>query len=251
MSRQRAFTLVELLVVIGLIAILVGLLLPVIRKAQMAASRTACASNLRQLGMAFLGYAHDNRNSFPFAAMARPASPLAHAQPEDWVHWQAGRDINQSRILPYIGKNLNVLKCPSGIDRPPGGGFTFSYTANYLFTGEVEARDPIVGLVYGQPPCKLNQVKRPSQKILMIEEDSETIGDGAWEPDVGFQYDGKPGAISSRHDKGKELSGPTDIYRYRGNVVFADGHCGFVSREVKRDSAYRDPRSDASPWTRE
>ncbi|MEO6035894.1 MAG: prepilin-type N-terminal cleavage/methylation domain-containing protein [Verrucomicrobiota bacterium] len=64
-SQPRGFTLVELLVVIAILAILAGLLLPVLAKAKQRAQRTACLSNLRQIGLAFNMYVSDNENQFP------------------------------------------------------------------------------------------------------------------------------------------------------------------------------------------
>src|SRR5688572_1666432 len=99
-AEVRAFTLVELLVVIGIIAALIAILMAALNRAREGARRVACLNGLYQLGLASAMYQNDNKGRFPFVGAGGNSQ-------EDWIHWQPGRDLNEGALVKYHGGQFN------------------------------------------------------------------------------------------------------------------------------------------------
>lgn len=252
---RNGFTLVELLVVIGIIAILISILLPALGRVRDQANRTACMSNLRQVMIGFMMYAQQNKDKCPYGA--RLDNPGGVDLPADWVHWRQGinnEGLNSSAIAPFVnskGEGLKaLLRCPSDRlqDRITSstGQYAYSYSMNMYFEPRPGFYPP-----EGGPPARLSATKRAAEKILLAEENEKTINDGFWAPG---NYTATPNPqnweagwvvnwdwLSIRHDNSKKESEPAmpntgplarlpNLQR-RGIVCFADGHVDFVTRQ--------------------
>lgn len=163
--RKTGFTLIELLVVIAIIAILAALIFPVFASARAKGRQTACASNMRQIGIALRMYSDDFDGEMPRTSHDHAGSPVV------WI----------LSLAPYVQNVHAIRACPSDqrADEIKGAAGT-SYVLNeYVAVPQV---DP-----FGNPIpdpevfTGLDTVPRPSETIMLFELSDEKRRDSYWD----------------------------------------------------------------------
>jgi prepilin-type N-terminal cleavage/methylation domain-containing protein/prepilin-type processing-associated H-X9-DG protein len=220
MKLVRAFTLVELLVVIAVIAVLMGILMPVLHTSRLSALRMKCLSNMRNMEVAHWMYMTDWDGSLVDVGLAHGG---AHA--EEKVAW-----INA--LQPYY-KNKLLYRSP--VDKSPhwpvdegGQGIPVPPTTDQFRRTSYGINNYLSAVAPEKPYGKLSEVPRPSGTVHFLIMAFEGQFAGADHPHVETWYvpgqPDSPPVKAARHIQTNAHGGKAESWEARSNYGFLDGH---------------------------
>ena len=232
-NPPRAFTLVELLVVIGIIALLLSILLPALSRVRESSRRAQCLANINELGRAVLLYCHDNKDHLPDAGSGNAPDALMSPRAVGLPPWTSfGPDVY---VLPSIGQALQkylsadnrLWICPSapansfvwtGTDPLSGTGLNDQFKPNYVYLAAKEYIPALPGL--GSNATKYHVPEWAVRSVSGLKTTKVVSRSGNTASEIVLFYDRSP----SYHQYHK-----TDIYAGQSGDYFAsysylDGH---------------------------
>lgn len=222
-DNQNAFSLTELLVSIGVLAILIGMLFPVLNGIKNAGEEAKCAANLRQIGVGFRGYIDDHNGYAP----PHWGQPFFDPSLSPYYLWTG-------YLAPYLnldpqGELSKIFDCPDDPDlkkRPPSRGYTsvadnfaISYGFNYWTLSSQKN--------WNSNPVNLRTVGNMTSLILAA--DSLPVS--------------KSGTLIALIDFSSSVASRGPDFRHNGhaNAVFLDGHVESVSPSTVKNYKYWAP----------
>ncbi len=222
-----AFTLVELLVVIGIIAVLISILLPALGRARQSADALKCQSNLRQLGLATAQYVGAYKNTLPYPTTTFGPDALWYNALDPYLGAKPGRTgaTGVAAQRAYTPIKQCVVWQGSGANARSSGGqdpvweFARTYKMNsFLRKNNLPARrsptNPTQTTTYG--PARITDIKNSSQRVY--------IGDGVSVDTTGETADNFESGQFSFEVNDPTQANPAIRHLGGANILFIDGH---------------------------